>query len=108
MKDIEADGHKIAKTIYQKEGNYELALLEMEAFQSLNDSIFNLSATGQINALQAQFESLKKEATIKDFTIQVQGQIFRNWSLIGGLVLFSLLALLLFNRFRLKKKQIPS
>ncbi|SOE20305.1 Tetratricopeptide repeat-containing protein [Spirosomataceae bacterium TFI 002] len=103
--ELQMDAHKVAKEIYQKTGETDLALSEMEAFQVLNDSLFNLAKTKQINELQSKYETVKKDAEIQLLTKTNAINTWRIWALVAGLVALLSLAFSLYQK-RKKDKQL--
>ncbi|WP_341226609.1 histidine kinase dimerization/phosphoacceptor domain -containing protein [uncultured Arcticibacterium sp.] len=99
---LNAYGH--LSTINKEAMNYDSALYYQEKKMQLNDSLTNLSKTEQIADFQTKYETVKKDAEIEGLNRKADLARFRTWVFIGGLVLLSFLALLLYNRYLLKKK----
>lgn len=92
-------------------GNYLSAIRYFQIHKHLNDSIFNATKSRQIEELQIQYETEKKETDIawlqneKDLQhVQLQQATFtRNITFGTGALLLVVLALL-YNRYRLKQR----
>ncbi|MEP6932214.1 MAG: histidine kinase dimerization/phosphoacceptor domain -containing protein [Flavobacterium sp.] len=90
---------------------YESAIRHLQQHQRLRDSLFNVEKLKQSAALQLQFETEKKDKNIKLLTqqgklqeIQIQKDLVIRYVFIGSVVVLVLFLMLLYNRFRLKKK----
>ena len=102
---------EILSRIYESQGDYMKALATLKEYQLLKDSIFQDEKLNQIEELKVEYETQQKEDDIailnasnalKDARLKQQ-QIFLIF-LIGGSVLFLFLVLILYNRYKLKKK----
>jgi len=113
---IDANDHVLQSykgitTAYKNTGNYKAAFEVQELFQQLNDSIYNVESSKQIEEMQARFDSEKKEQTIalltKDKKIQEE-EIYRQTmtsrviTIVGILIL--LLAFVAIRGFMQKRK----
>ncbi|TDW49190.1 two-component sensor histidine kinase [Flavobacterium sp. 270] len=90
---------------------YESAIQHLQRHQSFRDSIFNSEKLKQSAALQLQFETEKKDKNIKLLTqqgklqeIQIQNDRVIRYVFIGSVAVLLLFLSLLYNQFRLKKK----
>lgn len=83
---------------------YDSAYYYSEKMSALNDSLTNLSKTEKIAELQTKYESVKKDAEIKDLNLKTEIARIRNFALIGGLILLGFLAVLFYSGYLLKKK----
>jgi adenylate cyclase len=99
-------------TIYAQTSDYKNAYENFLLFYQLKDSIISKKSTRDIAEMETKYQTAKKEQEIillnKDKEIQA-GEIklqknVRN-SFIGGFLLVLLFSLLLYNRFRLIRKQ---
>lgn len=99
---LNAYGH--LSTINKEAMHYDSALYYQERKMQLNDSLTNLSKTEQIADFQTKYETVKKDAEISVLNREAELARFRTWVFVVGLVLLSFLALLLYNRYLLKKK----
>ncbi|MFB9076689.1 histidine kinase dimerization/phosphoacceptor domain -containing protein [Flavobacterium procerum] len=92
-------------------GNYIEAIKHYQLYKSLSDSVFKGEKSKQISSLQIEFESEKKDKNIdllqqkaKLQEIKIHNNTIVRYLFIIIVVILSALVLLLYNRFRLKKK----
>jgi len=92
-------------------GKYIDAIKHYQLYKSLSDSVFKGEKSKQINSLQIEFESAKKDRNIdllkqqaKLQEIKIHNDTIIRYVFIASVVLLILFLLLLYNRFRLKKK----
>jgi two-component sensor histidine kinase len=112
------DIHLMLYKVDSAQGNYLAAIDHLRKNQVLNDSIFNESKSKQIEELQIQYETEKKDQLIglNERNIQLltkQGELqkgklqqattLKNITF-AGIVLLIIIVLLLFNRYRLKQR----
>ena len=97
--------------MYGIAGDYKNAFHYQKLFSSINDSLYSIEKSQQINELQANFELEKKQQSIellkKDSTIKnLQLSRNKNWLITLSFIILGVLAItgLLYNRFRVKKK----
>jgi tetratricopeptide (TPR) repeat protein/DNA-binding CsgD family transcriptional regulator len=90
--ELQLNGHKIAKEILLKSGDLKGAVLALETIQFLKDSIFTVEKTKQVNEFQTKYETVKKDAEIKDLNRKAEIQELRNKGLLGGLILLAISA----------------
>ncbi|QHS61957.1 sensor histidine kinase [Chitinophaga agri] len=85
-------------------GNYATAIEHYNQYISIKDSIFSEVKSRQIEELQVQFESEKKDAKIQlqEKSLQ-QSRLIRNITYIL-IAAFALIAALFYNRYRMKQK----
>ena len=91
--------------------NYLSAIHHLLEYQTLNDSIFNVTKSRQINELQTQYETAQKESDIKLLNnqnrleqIQVeQAERTRNITL-TGIALLIIFVAFLYNSYRIKQR----
>ena len=104
----EQDAHEVAKDIYITQGKSALAIPHLEKYQSLKDSIFQIERTKQVNELQTQYETEKKDAEIILLNKDIEIESVKTQRLWGGLalMLFSGLALFYGNVQRSRKKEL--
>jgi len=101
---------------YKETGDYEKSLSFFENYKVLNDSIFNLSASQQVERLESVYQNKQKEAEIirleAENEIQQQRLAFnrkqRDRAIFTSLLLLSfiVLLLLLFSKLRKQKKTL--
>ncbi|WP_316843914.1 sensor histidine kinase [Pedobacter psychrodurus] len=96
-------------------GRFQSAIGHFQRYKVINDSIFTLSKTKQIQQLQIEYETEKKDKDIKilksDSLIQQakvqKANAMRNLTL-GGVVLLVLFLVLLYNSYRFKQRKNES
>lgn len=91
-------------SIYEKSGDFEVALQMEKKFVSVKDSIFNAEKNRQIEEMTARFETEKKEKENQILRKNIEIQQRTKLLLIISLVAFVLIALLLYYFYRLKNK----
>lgn len=64
--------------IYEKKGNYDLALKYHKQYKTVYDSLFNADNTERFNRLQTEFETSKKEQEIVLLTKDKENQLLEN------------------------------
>ncbi len=107
LKDI----HLMLFKVDSSTGNYLSAINHLSQLQQIKDSIFSEDKSKQIEELQIQYETEKKEQDIKllekEGTLQQgrlsQAKVTRNWTL-GAFVLLVIITGLLVNYLRLKQR----
>ncbi|MCU0425035.1 MAG: tetratricopeptide repeat-containing sensor histidine kinase [Candidatus Kapabacteria bacterium] len=87
----------VLSEIYQDAKQNDSALYYYKHFSALRDSLLSAEMQNNVATLQMQLESAKQEEQIKRLSL------YRN-SLIGGVALLLLVAGLIANRYRLKKR----
>lgn len=116
----EKEATSVLYEIYKEMGNKSLALENYERFVSLRDSIFKEDNQRAITskALEYEFEkkaaadSVKhdeekrvKDALIMAKTAQIEQDKTQKWALFGGLLLLLVSGGIMYNRFRIIRKQ---
>ncbi len=93
-------------------GDYINAIKHYQLYKTLSDSVFKGEKSKQINSLQIEFESEKKDKNIdllqqqaKVQQIQIQKDTVVRYVFIGSVIVLILFLALLYNGFRLKKKK---
>lgn len=93
-------------------GDYINAIKHYQLYKSLSDSVFKGEKSKQINTLQIEFESEKKDKNInllqeqaKVQQIQIQKDTVVKYVFIGSVIVLILFLALLYNSFRLKNKK---
>lgn len=93
-------------------GDYLNAIKHYQLYKSLSDSVFKGEKSKQINSLQIEFESEKKDKNIdllqqqaKVQQIQIQKDNVIRSVFIGSVVVLILFLAFLYNSFRIKKKK---
>lgn len=105
------DAWKGKSDVYEKMGNYREAYKSYLRFSELKDSVYNENSAEQVAEIQTKYESEKKdkeisllqrEKTIRD--LKLRGETIVRNSLVAGLAVFIIIAFLIYNRYRIKKK----
>lgn len=93
-------------------GDYLNAIKHYQLYKQLSDSVFKGEKSKQINSLQVEFESEKKDKNIDLLTqeaklqkTQIHNDTILRYVFIGSVVVLILFIVLLYNGFRLKKKK---
>ncbi|MEN2416313.1 histidine kinase dimerization/phosphoacceptor domain -containing protein [Flavobacterium mesophilum] len=93
-------------------GDYLNAIKHYQLYKSLSDSVFKGEKSNQINSLQIEFETDKKDRNIQLLTqqakvqqIQIQKDNVVKYVFIGSVLVLILILGLLYNSFRIKKKK---
>lgn len=89
---------------YSKMKNYEKALEFHELFMNVKDSIFNKENADQLTEMQTKYETEKKEKEIVESRAESEKQATFKNAFIIGFVLMLLLAGVILNGYRNKKK----
>ncbi|MFO7446966.1 MAG: tetratricopeptide repeat-containing sensor histidine kinase [Ignavibacteriaceae bacterium] len=96
---------------FEKLGDYRNAYLTFNLYSTLNDSLFNETSSKQLAELQTKYEAEKKDREIsllqrdkKIRELDIQNQGFIQNTLIAGIFILVVVAGLITNRYRLKKK----
>ncbi len=105
--------HQQLSTIYSESGDHKRSLEQFKLYTSKKDSLFNQENTKKKLRTEMTFEFDKKEQAMileqekKDAIAEEEKSRQRivTWSVTGGLLLVLLFAGVLFNRFRLIRKQ---
>ncbi len=111
FRDILQYNYEQVANIYQQTGNYKDALEYYSLFQSMKDSLYTNAQLNQIEELKAKYENDKKEQklvlankenSLKD--LELKRKNFYIALGFGLVVLISLVAFLLYNRYKIKKE----
>ncbi len=93
-------------------GDYLNAIKHYQLYKSLSDSVFKGEKSKQINSLQVEFDSEKKDKNIDLLTqeaklqkIQIHNATIVRYVFIGSVVILILFLAFLYNSFRSKKKK---
>lgn len=111
---------KLLSQAYKEKGNDKEALRYTMKYVDLNDSLTKINNAADIARLEAQFKYTKKaeedslrnakEQRLKDMeilakNIQIENDRLQKIALYGGLALFIVSAFIMYNRFRITRKQ---
>ncbi|HXC06335.1 MAG TPA: tetratricopeptide repeat protein [Bacteroidia bacterium] len=103
-----ADAYLFLGESYSVKKQFEKAYAYSSKYLNLHDSLMNSDNTRKIAEAQSKFENEKKQRQIEvlelSSTHQHRMYTIITWSLIAGSVLLLTLALLMYNRYKLKNK----
>ncbi len=109
---ILSDSYQIWFKADSSRGKYLDAIKHYQLYKNLLDSIYKGEKSKQINSLQVEFETEKKDRNIELLTqqakvqqIQIQKDTVVKYVFIGSVLVLILFLLVLYNSFRLKKKK---
>lgn len=109
---VRSESHLIWFKADSSRGDYVNAIKHYQLYKSLSDSVFKGEKSKQINTLQIEFESEKKDKNInllqeqaKVQQIQIQKDTVVKYVFIGSVIVLILFLALLYNSFRLKNKK---
>lgn len=101
----------IFSQIYEKQGNYKQALDYFKQSKSISDSIFSQSLHEQLAQFQNKYDLFNKDREIsllrKEKEIQelfIHKQKYTLWFFITVCILFLLISILVFNRYKTKQR----
>ena len=105
------DANLMLFKIDSTQGNYLEAISHFQKYKQINDSIFNATKSKQIEELQIQYQTVKKENDIKSLKNEnliqnnqlTKTTILKN-VIFAGLLLFLITSILLFRSHRLKQR----
>ncbi len=110
-RDILADIYHSLSDYYSQKKDYQNSFNYYQKYATLKDSILNETKSEQIAEMQTKYETEKKEKEIqilkKDQTIQelqIKRQTLQRNSLIAVLLSLTVLAFVIFNRYKFEKK----
>lgn len=107
----QSEGEYLAFRADSATGNLASAITHYQRFKQLSDSVTGTNQSKQLDVLRLQFETERKDKDIELLTqksklqeISLQkGKVFRN-VIMGGVAMLLLILALLYNRYRLKKR----
>jgi len=102
--------NRIRAELEKRKGNFSKAIIYLETFHQLKDSLFSMNKTILMERLQVEFKSEQKEnendILRKREVIQLQElqrtKLIKNF-IIGGIGVLFIMVILFYNRYRLKK-----
>ncbi len=99
--------------VYAEMGRYREALEAFKRFEEMKSEIFNQENSKNIAEMEARFESDRKEKEIEILRqqqaidgLELKRQTIARRALYGGLVLLSLVVGLLYNRYRMRMRDV--
>jgi serine phosphatase RsbU (regulator of sigma subunit) len=110
-KDQQRFSYELLARTYHSKGEYERAYNYLLQYSAVKDSILNEVSNRQISEMQTKYESAKKNREIEELIQKNQIQELSKGkrkilviALVSGFVLLLVLAGLLYNRYRVKRK----
>ncbi len=104
------DAYKGKSTVYEKMGNFREAYKSYKGYTLLKDSLFNQNSSEKMAELQTKYKMEKKDKEIallyrekKISSLQTERETMLRNFLIAGLLVFIIIAFLIYNRYRIKK-----
>ncbi|MEI7736160.1 MAG: sensor histidine kinase [Ferruginibacter sp.] len=91
--------------IYQKKADYPAAITFMKMQQQVKDSIINIASAKQVNELQTQYETAKKEQQIQQQQFELTTKNYWIAAIAGLLVLGGLLGFSFYRSNKLKQQK---
>ncbi|WP_456437286.1 tetratricopeptide repeat protein [Psychroserpens sp.] len=107
-KPYQKDAYKGLYEVYSVTGNFNKAFVNQSKYIAIKDSLFTKENIKEINFLQAQFETQKKDKEIAEQQLQLEKKSMQN-KLITGIAVFllisSILSWLVFKQRQKRKNQ---
>jgi serine phosphatase RsbU (regulator of sigma subunit) len=111
IKELQRDVYKELSDYFVMKQDYKSALDYSLKYRDVNDSLYNENRTKEIQGLNSKYQSEKKEQEINSLNQQskiqqldIKQKRTSMYSLFAGLLLLILIAIILFNRNRIKQK----
>jgi two-component system NarL family sensor kinase len=102
--ELQSNNYNELSTVSQKMGDYQKAFEYFNKRTALRDSLFNLEKTREIQRLNSQYESARKEQQIQSQQSRIRLQNYLFIGIAGLILLGALLAYSYYKRYRLKKE----
>jgi tetratricopeptide (TPR) repeat protein len=102
LKDI----YKALSAFYSKNNDFAKAYAYFVDYTILKDTIYNRESRHEISEMQTLYELDKKEKEIEIQNLKIDQQQSRFYYIISGVLLLIILAILIFNRYKLKQNQV--
>ena len=98
------DAYQNLTDIYERQGEYEHALLAHKRHKIAHDSLFNGESQAALAELQTRYQTREQKQEID--LLSSQRQIQRLWlgGLLGGILLLACIAVLIYSRYRIKNR----
>lgn len=107
------DAHEVLSVIYSESGDYKNSIVHFRLFEALKDSVIQDNNTRIIEEMQAQYQSEKKDAQLKQTSLELSNAVLANQRkhlfilfLLGVFILGGCIIYLGYGRFKLKQKAI--
>ncbi len=94
----------LAKIAYAK-GDYRNAFIYLGEFTERKDSAFSKDVAAQFAEMQTKYETEKKDLELSKKDLELSKKKIQTWILIGSIIALLIIGYLVYNRYRLKKKQ---
>lgn len=108
---IRSENHLVWFKADSTQGYFKEAIKHYQLYKSLSDSVFKGEKSKQINSLQVEFDTEKKDKNIEYLTqqgklqeIQIHNDTIVRYVFIGSVIVLVIFIGLLYNSFRLKKR----
>lgn len=98
-------GYELLTKVYRQLGEYEKAYSSQQMLMTIKDSLLNKEKARQINELQTKYETARKEKEIALLQKEQEQQAMIRNIFLAGLILIGIIAVLIYNRQRLKIKK---
>jgi len=95
--------HEQRTTIFERQGDYEGALISYRAHEMVEDSLFNSESQSVMAELQERYRTREQKQQIQILEGQREIQHLWQGGLISGIILISVIAFLGYNGYRNKK-----
>jgi two-component system, NarL family, sensor kinase len=102
--ELKRNNYELLSQIAEKQGNYQLALDYFHKRTGLQDSIFGIEKTKQIEELNTRYETEKKERMIHEQQNKLARQKIIIGSVVALVVLVTLLAFTQYRRYKWKQE----
>jgi len=100
------DSYKALSDYYSQINDFENAYSNFIEYTAIKDTIFNRDSRREITEMETLYELDKKETEIEIQNLKIGQQQARFYYIISGVLLLIVLTVLLFNRYKLKQKQV--
>jgi tetratricopeptide (TPR) repeat protein len=113
LKKQQMDVNNLLARIYSENGHYKQALIHLNAFIKIKDSLFSNEQREELNRIVEKYEMERKEKQInllktekKNIELELQKRDLIVYGIAVIFLLVAIIASLLFNRFRIKRNQL--
>jgi two-component system NarL family sensor kinase len=103
-RELKRNNYELLSTVAENQGNYKLALKYFQKRTELQDSIFGIEKTKQIEELNTRFETEKKERLISEQKDKLARQKLITTGVVAVLILGGLLAYAQYRRYQWKQQ----
>ncbi len=113
LKKQQMDVHNLLARIYSEKEQYKQALIHLNAFNNIKDSVFSNEQREELNRIIEKYEMERKEKQInllktekKTVELELQKRDLIVYGIALIFLLIAIIASLLFNRFRINRNQL--